>query len=82
MKINMGSVKHKVIRRTTAKKIAEKEYGLTNVTIYYSKEEGWWIECDQIDNWICMDSGGIRFGLDRLTKNLKKQNVYSSRLRV
>lgn len=54
------------MRRSSVKRIAETEYNLTNVTIYYSKEEGWWIESDQIDNWICMDSGGIRIGLNRL----------------
>lgn len=55
------------LKRSTVKKIAETEYNLTGVTIYYSKDEGWWIESDQIDNWICMDSGGIRTGLNRLT---------------
>jgi len=52
-------------RKTTVKKIAEK-IGFTNVTIYYSKEEGWWIESDQVDNWIGMDSGIIELQLKRL----------------
>lgn len=52
-------------RRKGVKKLAEK-IGFTNVTIYYSKEEGWWIESDQVDNWIGMDSGIIELQLKRL----------------
>jgi len=56
-------------RKTTVKKIAEK-IGFTNVTIYYSKEEGWWIESDQVDNWIGMDSGIIELQLKRLYEKI------------
>ena len=61
-----------IMRKDTVKKIAEEQYGLTNVEIHYHKSEGWWIECDQLDDWICIDSGGIVFGLNRLTEKLKK----------
>jgi len=52
-------------RRRGVKKIAEK-IGFTNVTIYYSQDEGWWIESDQVDSWIGMDSGIIELQLKRL----------------
>lgn len=54
-----------MFRKRGVKKIAEK-IGFTNVTIYYSKEEGWWIESDQVDNWIGMDVGIIELQLKRL----------------
>ena len=56
-------------RKTTVKKIAEK-IGFTNVSIYYSKNEGWWIESDQVDNWIGMDSGIIELQLKRLYEKI------------
>jgi hypothetical protein len=59
-------------RKKGVKKIAEK-IGFTNVDIYYSKEEGWWIESDQIDSWIGMDSGIIELQLQRL---FNKPNAY------
>lgn len=46
------------------KKLCER-YGLTNVELYYSKSEGWWIESDQFDNWISMDSYGAILALKR-----------------
>lgn len=67
----MRKFKYKIYRKSTVKKIAEEEYGFTNVIISYSKEEGWWMESDQLDNWICIDSSGIRFGLTRLSNSIK-----------
>ena len=52
-------------KRKGVKKLAEK-IGFTNVNIYYSKDEGWWIESDQVDNWIGMDSKMIEIQLKRM----------------
>ena len=52
-------------RRKGVKKLAEK-IGFTNVDIYYLKDEGWWIESDQVDNWIGMDSKMIEIQLKRM----------------
>lgn len=50
--------------RKEIKKLCE-HYGLTNVELTYSKSEGWWIESDQFDNWISMDSYGAILALKR-----------------
>jgi hypothetical protein len=47
------------------KKLAEK-IGFTNVFVSYSKEEGWWLESDQYDNYVGMDSGIIELQLKRI----------------
>jgi hypothetical protein len=52
-------------RKKGVKKMAEK-IGFTNVSIYYSKEDGWWIESDQLDSWIASDSSAIETKLKEL----------------
>jgi len=32
--------------------------GFSDIFITYDKSEGWWLTCDQYDDWIGMDSGG------------------------
>lgn len=57
-------------RKKGVKKIAEK-IGFTNVSIYYSKEDGWWIESDQVDSWIASDSSIIEKQLNALYNKSK-----------
>ena len=60
-------VKRKRVSRKEIIKLCE-GYGLTNVCLYYSRGEGWWIESDQFDEWISMDSYGAILALNRKFK--------------
>lgn len=52
-----------------------KEWGLTNVELYYRKGEGWNIESDQFNDWISMDSAGfVLFGAKRIPESVNKFN--------
>ena len=57
-------------RRKGVKKLAI-NIGFTDVTIYYNKSEGWFIESKQVDSWIGMDSTIIEQKLKQIYENIK-----------
>lgn len=63
-------IKHKKFHsRKQLMKIC-KEWGLTNVELFYHKSEGWTIYSDQFNDWISMDSEGfVLFGNRKFNKN-------------
>lgn len=64
----MGKGKGVIMRKVSVKKLAE-TFGFKNVIISYHKTEGWWLESDHIDGFICIDSSGINKGLKHLFDN-------------
>lgn len=63
------------MRRSSVKRLAESDYGFTNVTIEYYKKIGWWIESDQSIDWISKDSKGVRSGLKLLMDEYRNRKL-------
>jgi len=61
--------RRKFYKKTTIVKRCE-ELGLTNVFVTYSKEEGWWLECDTYDGWLAMSSTGA---MQAINNQFKKE---------
>ena len=45
--------------------------GLTNVFLFYNRDEGWWLECDGYDGWIGMTSYAANKKIEEISKENK-----------
>lgn len=45
--------------------------GLTDVELTYNKSEGWWLRCNQYDDWLSMDSSGAFIKIKKIKIELE-----------
>jgi hypothetical protein len=61
--MNKGKIYRKI---TLLKKCVN--LGLSNVFLFYSQDEGWWLECDEYDDWIGMTSYAANKKIEEIAK--------------
>jgi len=55
------------------------ELGFTNVEITYSKNEGFWLCCDQYDDWLSMYSYGAFIKINKIYENKNNNRFFKTK---
>ena len=54
--------------------LAKKKLNDKNVNVWYSKNDGWWLETENDENFLGCDSRGAKIKIDELNIYMKNKN--------